>query len=261
MKQRWVIALALLSLAGCDDRRGARDGGPSVDAATIDRDAAMARDASTVERDATTIDRDAMAIERDGGHDAGSVTPLAVCQLGCSVTSDCSTPSAAFDEDNYRCEGGVCRYIGCVSDAECRSTFASDRYVCRDPGTGVRSCVIGCTVASDCTTGSAAFDADNYRCSSGACVYEGCLNDAECTSSFGAGYGCREVEPPSTPVPIPVARRNCVRLCTTATDCSTGSPAFDGDNYECRSGACVYTGCRDDAECRSSLSSDAYVCR
>ncbi len=257
-----ALGLALLA-AGCVDGRTTRgDGGRlPMDGSVPGGDSgSTGGDAGTVARDARVVDRDAGTGDRDSGRDAGA-TPLRVCQLGCTVTSDCTTASPAFDADNYRCESGVCRYTGCVSDAECRSTFSSDRYVCRDPGTGVRSCLIGCATPADCTTGSPAFDADNYRCASGVCLYEGCNDDAECTASFGAGYGCRALEPPATPLPIPTATDNCVRLCSVVADCSTGSPAFDADNYACTSGACVYAGCRDDAECRSSLSSDSYVCR
>ncbi len=241
-----TMLVALLAL-GCGDSRGARE-----------RDAAVRMDASA-DRDASTgHDAGLTHAGRDGG---GAPSSIAFCQLGCTVNADCVTASAAFDADNYRCEGGACRYTGCVSDGECQSSFASDRYVCRAPGTGIASCLMACIRASDCSTSSAAFDADNYRCEGGVCIYEGCNTDDECTATFGAAYGCRDVEPPATPVPLPVASRNCVHLCASAGDCATDSGAFGGDNYECRSGACAYVGCHDDVECQSSLADDAYVRR
>lgn len=196
-----------------------------------------------------------------GGDDAGGAGSAMVCQLGCSTGADCTTGSAAFDADNYRCEAGVCRYTGCNDDAECRATFSSDRYVCRDPGTGVRSCVQACAIPADCGSGTPAFDADNYRCDGGICVYEGCRDDVECEATFGGAYGCFTQEPPETPLPVPTADRNCVRRCTTPSDCGTDGGAFGADNYTCEGGACRYAGCNDDTECRASLSSDAYVCR
>jgi hypothetical protein len=195
-----------------------------------------------------------------GGRDAGM--PIDFCRLSCSAPSDCTTASAAFDADNYTCEGSVCVYQGCNTDAECQSSFASDRYVCRDPeATGTSLCVLRCTTVADCSTGSAAFDADNYDCVASACVYQGCNDDSECRSSFAdARYGCREVIPPDTGVPLPMARRNCVLTCTAASDCTTASPAFDADNYACVDTACVYRGCNDAAECRASFSDARYTC-
>ena len=202
---------------------------------------------------------------RDGGtlgSDAGPPAPtFAYCVLGCVVGADCTTPSPAFDADNYRCEAGACRYTGCVDDAECASTFASSDYLCRDPGTGVRTCLEGCATSADCGATPGAFDADNYRCEAGTCRYEGCNTDTECEATFGAAYGCFATEPPPTPLPIPVAARNCVRRCSSPAECATDSGAFGADNFECVSGACRYRGCAADAECQASLSNSAYICR
>jgi hypothetical protein len=122
------------------------------------------------------------------------------CLQSCAASSECGA-SAAFDADNYSCEAGVCRYRGCNDDAECRASFASDAYVCREvdpPETGLplpeasRNCVLGCESAADCVTASAAFDADNYACESGACRYQGCNDDDECAASFASdAYRCR----------------------------------------------------------------------
>ncbi|MBX7192118.1 MAG: hypothetical protein K1X94_08680 [Sandaracinaceae bacterium] len=127
---------------------------------------------------------------------------LGQCVDTCATSADCGSGTAAFDADNYDCVGGVCEYAGCRDDAECAATFSSTAYVCRhvtppDVGvpipTGDRNCVHGCSSAMDCTTASAAFDADNYVCNGeGACEYVGCLSDAECRASFTADrYVCR----------------------------------------------------------------------
>jgi hypothetical protein len=130
---------------------------------------------------------------------AGAATKT--CVHLCSAPSDCATASAAFDADNYACDSGACRYLGCNTDAECASSFSSPAYVCRDvplPGgldplpSGAKNCVKSCSAPSDCATASAAFDADNYECDTNVCVYKGCNTDAECVSSFAkAGYVCR----------------------------------------------------------------------
>lgn len=126
---------------------------------------------------------------------------LRTCVETCDAAGECGSGTAAFDGDNYACTGGVCQYTGCRDDAECAATFSSDRYACRRaslPDTGLpipsatMNCVLRCTTRADCTTASAAFDADNYECSGDACVYTGCNADAECASSFSSTrYVCR----------------------------------------------------------------------
>ena len=119
-------------------------------------------------------------------------------------------------------------------------------------GTKLRSCVKGCIGVGDCSLGSAAFDADNYSCTAGACVYKGCNNDSECKSSFSdTTYVCR----PVAGVPT------CGKGCMTAADCNLGSAAFDADNYNCTAGFCEYKGCNNDNECKSSFANTTYVCR
>lgn len=249
------LCLALLLVTACSpDTRGA-DGSvsrpdsavPLLDGAVLDGavpDAAVARDAG------------------GSGDDAGPPPPsIQVCQLACEAAADCGSASPAFDADNYACEGGVCRYTGCRSDDECRATFSRDDYVCRDGAAGVPTCLLGCATAADCDNGTAAFDADNYACEGGACHYTGCNVDAECEATFmSSAYGCFEAPPPSTPLPVPTADRNCVRRCATAADCATDSGAYAAEHYACVDGGCRWTGCDADADCSASLMRDA-VCR
>jgi hypothetical protein len=49
----------------------------------------------------------------------------------CTVAADCATTSAAYDADNYACDSGLCHYVGCKNDAECKSSFAKSNYACR----------------------------------------------------------------------------------------------------------------------------------
>jgi hypothetical protein len=194
--------------------------------------------------------------------DAGP--PIPFCIATCSAPSDCATASAAFDGDNYACDTGTCRYIGCKSDDECRSSFASALYACRSvSGSTTPTCVHVCSAPADCTvaSGGTAYDADNWSCESKSCKYLGCNTDDECRSSFGGGsYVCRTISVPGLD-PLPTALKNCVKSCSTPTDCSTTSAAFDADNYACESGACRYKGCNSDAECKASFSKSNYACK
>jgi len=119
------------------------------------------------------------------------------CTRKCGTVSDCDLGSILYDTDNYDCVGGYCDYTGCTEDVECQEGMMSSDYVCGDPyDWGIDTCAIGCDTASDCDTGTgAAFDADNYDCVAGVCVYAGCNSTTECENStgLGAGYECVEL--------------------------------------------------------------------
>lgn len=63
------------------------------------------------------------------GVDPSLVVPT--CIKGCTKAADCATASAAYDTDNYACESGACKYIGCNSDSECQSAFMKSNYACK----------------------------------------------------------------------------------------------------------------------------------
>jgi hypothetical protein len=111
---------------------------------------------------------------------------MKLCVHTCSTTADCTQNVAYMDADNYACEAGWCRYLGCNTDAECQTIGA---YACRDQGSGTRYCVHTCSVPADCSAGVAYSDADNYACEAGVCRYTGCNSDNEC-QTIGA-YVCR----------------------------------------------------------------------
>ena len=108
------------------------------------------------------------------------------CVHTCTTTADCSQNVAYMDADNYSCESGTCRYLGCNTDAECQTIGP---YACRDQGSGTRYCVHTCSVPADCSAGVSYVDADNYVCEVGVCRYTGCNSDSEC-QALGA-YVCR----------------------------------------------------------------------
>ncbi len=54
--------------------------------------------------------------------------------------------------------------------------------------------------------------------------------------------------------------RYCIRSCSQAADCTTGTPIGDADNYRCENRLCVYTGCNSTAECQQALQRQDVVC-
>jgi hypothetical protein len=112
------------------------------------------------------------------------LTGMSACVKGCSAPADCSLASPAYDADNWRCEGGGCRYTGCNNDAECAGSFPNMNMACAAIPSGIRVCLSRCTTAADCAMSLPAYDADNYRCDNGVCAYLGCHDDAECDASI-----------------------------------------------------------------------------
>lgn len=105
-----------------------------------------------------------------------------VCTPPCSSPADCDLGAGpGYDADNYDCVAGGCRYLGCNDTPECQPL--GSQYVCHDYGT-TALCTPGCTSPADCDLGAgAAFDADNYDCTGGVCVYTGCNSTTECQAT------------------------------------------------------------------------------
>lgn len=172
------------------------------------------------------------------GSGGAPMSSVSICQKPCSTVADCVLQSGAFDEDNYSCNGGVCVWSGCNNDSECSDVGSG--FLCREPGnTGLATCLSPCSTAKDCDLGLPSADEDNYTCDSGACVFTGCTDDAEC-QTLEANYVCRD---------IGAGFPTCVMSCATAADCDSPFLAYDADNYLCTDGVCIYSGCKNDAEC------------
>lgn len=191
----------------------------------------------------------------DGAPADTAVPKLPLCQQSCTKPADCTavTTTGAFDATHYACESGVCRYLGCKTDAECTAGFGGTKpYKCRSFVGGVATCLAACTKPADCAIASAAYDADNYACTDGACEWKGCNDDAECKSSLSkTNTACRAFG----------TLKLCVTTCTAPADCATSPGAFDADNYSCDGGVCQYLGCKTDAECTETFKKTGYVCR
>ena len=111
-------------------------------------------------------------------------------------------------------------------------------------------CAEECGTVVDCYTdySTGAYDADNYECTGGYCVWTGCNTTAECQESMmSTDYVCG----PSQWTDLDICQLSCV----VPADCDTGSAgdAYNADNYDCVDDLCHYTGCNDDAECVDSL--------
>ncbi len=187
-----------------------------------------------------------------GGPDAGP--PLQVCTPGCVQAADCATGAAGtiVDADNYACTDGLCVWRGCLSTAECTTTFSDPDYVCEQAfGATVPQCWPTCASVGDCTLASTLYDADNYECSGGKCHWTGCTSTVECTSALSnPDYVCADRGG---------GFANCWPTCTTPADCATASAPYDADNYACDDGVCQWTGCNSTGECMS-VDPD-WVCR
>ena len=179
--------------------------------------------------------------------------PVPVCQRGCRSIDDCDSESPAADADNFACDEGVCRYLGCNSAEECTETHRRPMLCRVSPGSDIRSCVVPCVRPADCATPSPAFDEDNYECREGACIFTGCNSDQECAETFDDNHECLRY--PGGNLSI------CLQGCNRAADCDLGMPAHDADNYRCEEGICIYDGCRNDNECAETFRDEAFVCR
>ncbi len=106
-----------------------------------------------------------------------------------------------------------------------------------------------CAVAADCALMNAGeeFDADNYACEDGLCVYQGCNDDQEC-KTFLPSRICHQAQGASF--------ATCTEPCQTAQDCAAASQGTMASNWTCDGGGCVWLGCGGDSECPMG-----FVCR
>jgi hypothetical protein len=122
-----------------------------------------------------------------GVEPAISAITAAECHLTCTSAADCAFGGALYDQDNWACTEGTCKYKGCSSTQECTDQLRSPKYVCAPiAGLPFNECVRTCSAAADCTSSSAAaaFDADNWACTGGKCEYKGCSSTQECTDTY-----------------------------------------------------------------------------
>lgn len=171
------------------------------------------------------------------------------CQFACEKDSDCvqKGANAIADEDNYKCNGGKCVYLGCKSDAECDEVYAEfgEKYYCNENGAyGYPECTPACTTAADCAAGTStesAFDSDNYKCENSRCVYAGCNSDSECQNGGLNSMRC---------VPEKYGEKTlsiCVQNCTSPADCANA--VYPAELYLCEDQLCKMKSCESDEWC------------
>lgn len=150
-------------------------------------------------------------------------------------TSDDASTSASTDSQSTTDTTSTDGTTTDTTDSDTTDTGA-------DP---VPLCQIPCASLADCVQpgASAPYDDDNYECTNeGYCLYTGCNSDSECAAL--GNYVCADMG----------SGNYCATACTAPADCDLGGgPAYDGDNYDCDAGACIYAGCNSDAECDASV--------
>ena len=117
-------------------------------------------------------------------------TDFKSCVPSCSSNLDCSLVAAGtlYDTDNYECAEGACVFTGCNTDSECQEAQGQS-FLCVDPfNIGQKSCYQSCASSNACGNPDAgpAYDANNYQCNNGLCIYSGCISDDECAETFDA---------------------------------------------------------------------------
>ena len=126
------------------------------------------------------------------GCDDSLETP--VCVETCTVVDDCTKQDSLNDADNYECDAGFCRFLGCNDDQECVDA-RGDGYVCVSaqyhPTASVAVCTQSCSSVSDCGSATDLYGEDNYECSGGGCIWTGCNSSEECNGIVDRGLVCR----------------------------------------------------------------------
>ena len=179
------------------------------------------------------------------------------CQYACTTASDCiqAGANAISDEDNYKCEGHKCVYLGCLSDAECDEIYAAVTaatgkvYRCNENGAyGYPECTPECTSASECAAGETtdnAFDLDNYKCENSRCVYAGCNSDSECQNGGLENMRCVPEQYGDKILKI------CAQGCDTPADCA--NVVYPEEVYLCEDHQCKMKSCESDEWCAENI--------
>jgi hypothetical protein len=112
---------------------------------------------------------------------------------------------------------------------------------------------MSCSSPNDCAT-TGGFPASEYACTAEkTCSYTGCTSDAVCAAVYkSSAYVCR-------PSPFG-ATKLCAKTCQKPADCASDNGAYSSDNYTCKIDYCVYTGCVDDQECKTTMVGLGYRC-
>lgn len=171
---------------------------------------------------------------------------LAAAWLGCT------TPSGDDDDTGLAPgEVGFC-WKQCVTPDDCCDLFT---------GAGYMQCRNGNTPTF------------GFLCNAGVCEFDGCSSDDECQTVLqNPAMVCHDLD----------GKGLCIEPCSVATDCGTADdvcePLVDGtlacmpppcqsdadcpnDTFDCVDGECIFTDCRDDADCTHGGTCQQGSCR
>lgn len=104
----------------------------------------------------------------------------------------------------------------------------------------VGECIYPCTTAADCPAEQFAVPGD-LACVDGACVFTGCVDDAQCRAVIDEPTVCRQDAISSAPI--------CIQGCQTRDECVDGYSHPDQAQVDCVDGACEFIGCTTEEEC------------
>ena len=163
------------------------------------------------------------------------------CVPNCQTAADCATgqPGSFLDEDNYTCENGLCRYLGCLDSSECPQIGGSFNFVCTAPEAGKTPvCVLECMTPSDCVNDPME-SPDKFDCLNGGCFTKPCTEADVCKADQVCAPHAVVGDDNSEPV--------CTQPCNTVDDCNLA--ANGAQPAACDNGACVFRTCGSDADC------------
>jgi hypothetical protein len=103
----------------------------------------------------------------------------AYCFEACETAATCGQGIGPYISENHVCEKGACIYLGCGSNVQCKELQSNWTCHADTPPT----CLQECISSAECGSNLPAWDADNYVCQGGACIYLGCNSDRECDAS------------------------------------------------------------------------------
>lgn len=100
----------------------------------------------------------------------------AFCFEACETAATCGQGTGPYIPENHICENGACIYLGCSTNNQCKELQSNWTCHAGTPPT----CLQECASSAECGSNLPAWDADNYQCEGGACIYQGCNSDREC---------------------------------------------------------------------------------
>jgi hypothetical protein len=107
-----------------------------------------------------------------------------LCQRTCSTTDNCcDAGTCGSGQSAQTCSGGLCRYVGCSSNADCSNLKGTQCEKVSYLGNTLGFCVTVCTADSECTSPQKCVTATVESKSVKLCA-TACATDSECSSGL-----------------------------------------------------------------------------